>query len=239
MGARTSIGGEAVALKILRQLASEDQRLRFFAERALLGRLGGRHGFIGCSASSTPRPRWSWSSCRAGTSAPCRGRPCHSWTRFVLGSTRLGPSSGSMTTRSSIATSNRASILALTGPPGWPISGWLPGHPPRGLPEGWVEETVGTLGYTAPEFLRAPETATPTMDVYGLGAVLYETLTGRLPAMMEGDETEPDSGPGSSLGRAPPLAGSRRALLAAVIMRAIDPDPGTRFPARRGPPKRA
>src|SRR5690606_14268871 len=43
------------------------------------------------------------------------------------------------------------------------------GTPPRGLPEGWVEEEIGTLGYAAPELLREPGLATRTIDVYALG----------------------------------------------------------------------
>ena len=38
----------------------------------------------------------------------------------------------------------------------------------------------GTLGYVAPEVLRG-EPATPLSDIYGLGVVLYEALTGRAP----------------------------------------------------------
>ncbi|MBD3298005.1 MAG: protein kinase [candidate division Zixibacteria bacterium] len=40
--------------------------------------------------------------------------------------------------------------------------------------------TVGTLAYSAPELARGQE-ATPTADVYSLGVVMYQMLTGRLP----------------------------------------------------------
>lgn len=43
-----------------------------------------------------------------------------------------------------------------------------------------AEEILGTIAYLAPEILIG-EKATPAVDYYALGAILYELLTGRLP----------------------------------------------------------
>jgi serine/threonine protein kinase len=105
------------------------------------------------------------------------------------------------------------------------------GDPPRSLPEGWIEEEVGTLGYAAPELLRDPGAAGPAIDLYGLGATLYEALTGRLPHDLGPLETERELRWRLARGEPPvPLTerGCRGSQLGALIERALDPDPRSR-----------
>jgi serine/threonine protein kinase len=106
------------------------------------------------------------------------------------------------------------------------------GNPPRGLPDGWIEEQVGTLGYAAPEVVRDPATASVAADVHGLAAMLYEALTGRLPYMLEDVEDEAALRRRIVAGGAPtpvgsPVAAPRRII--AVLDRALSVSPEVRF----------
>lgn len=47
-----------------------------------------------------------------------------------------------------------------------------------------TQEVVGTLGYLAPELLRANQQPAPQADVYALGVMLYEVLAGRPPLQL-------------------------------------------------------
>ena len=88
---------------------------------------------------------------------------------------------------------------------------------------------LGTAAYVAPEVLRG-ERATTSSDLYGLGAVLYELLTGRPPRQVESladlGGSEPITEPGLLVPDPP-------AGLVATIMRCLDPDPRAR-PASAG-----
>jgi serine/threonine protein kinase len=56
---------------------------------------------------------------------------------------------------------------------------------------GFEDVRVGTLPYSAPEQILDPPTATyETADIYSLGVVLYEMLTGRIPFDLEDGEDE-------------------------------------------------
>ena len=63
----------------------------------------------------------------------------------------------------------------------------------HGLPADWTEDHVGTLPYAAPESVLAPASpATPAQDVYSVGVMLFEMLTGARPwEVAQGESPEP------------------------------------------------
>ncbi len=106
------------------------------------------------------------------------------------------------------------------------------GNPPRGLPSGWIEEQVGSLGFAAPELLRDASEAKPTLDIYGLGATLYEAVSGRLPFDFRPAEDEADLRARIAAGE-PPISLSARgqfpAELSGLLARALAPRAEDRY----------
>lgn len=97
---------------------------------------------------------------------------------------------------------------------------------------------LGTAPYMAPEHIRR-EPAAPSSDIYGLGAVLYELLTGRWPfeevfAGREARAGEERDYP--QLGAAPPPPPSRynaeiSLSLERIVLRCLEADAAARYPS--------
>jgi eukaryotic-like serine/threonine-protein kinase len=93
-----------------------------------------------------------------------------------------------------------------------------------------VGSVVGTAAYLAPEQARGEE-ATPSSDVYSLGVVLYQFLTGRLPyegaslaEMAVRQQSEQPLHPSSYADDVPQAVGD-------AVLVALDSDPAHRFAA--------
>jgi serine/threonine-protein kinase len=91
-----------------------------------------------------------------------------------------------------------------------------------------VGSVVGTAAYLAPEQVRGEE-ATPATDVYALGVVIYQFLTGRLPyegstlaELAVRQQNERPLPPSSYNDQVPEALG-------AAVLRALEGDPGRRY----------
>jgi serine/threonine protein kinase len=91
-----------------------------------------------------------------------------------------------------------------------------------------VGSVVGTAAYLAPEQVRGEE-ATPATDVYALGVVLYQFLTGRLP--YEGSSLAELAVRQQNESPLPPSTFSDEISesLGAAVMRALEGDPARRY----------
>jgi serine/threonine-protein kinase len=91
-----------------------------------------------------------------------------------------------------------------------------------------VGSVVGTAAYLAPEQVRGEE-ATPATDVYALGVVLYQFLTGRLP--YEGSTLAELAVRQQNERPLPPSAYNDQVpdTLGAAVLRALEGDPARRY----------
>ncbi len=92
-----------------------------------------------------------------------------------------------------------------------------------------VGAIVGTLAYIAPEVLRG-EPADPRSDVWALGVVMYEMLTGRRPF---GARTGLELSTAILRDPPPPLAGDVPPGLKTIIERCLEKDPARRYQSAR------
>ena len=96
-----------------------------------------------------------------------------------------------------------------------------------------TEELLGTAAYMAPEQARGDaRMVSPAADVYGLGAVLYEALTGAPPfqgarhRVLEAIQSEPPVAPRR---RRPELS----AELEAICLKCLEKEPRRRYPSAK------
>jgi serine/threonine protein kinase len=95
--------------------------------------------------------------------------------------------------------------------------------------QGSIGEVFGTPHYIAPEQARRSADATPLSDVYSLGVMLYEMLTGTVPF----DDPSATSVAILHLSEPPPLPRSLNPQLStqveAVLLKALEKDPQNRY----------
>jgi serine/threonine-protein kinase len=89
--------------------------------------------------------------------------------------------------------------------------------------------TLGSVHYFSPEQARGA-TTTPASDVYGLGLVLFEALTGQRPWSGETNDAIALARVGTTAPRVDTLRPEVPIALVDVVARALAPDPATRFP---------
>ncbi len=90
-------------------------------------------------------------------------------------------------------------------------------------------DALGTPGYMAPEQARGAEGADPRADVYALGVVLYEVLTGALPYTAD---TPMALVMQAAAGQTVPVSEIRRHLpegLARIVVRCLETEPARRY----------
>ena len=165
--------GRPVAIKRLMATDRPDLALRFDAEGRLLRKLGGRHHLIGCEVVLEDPPALVLELAPQGN------------LRDLLES--RGPLAPRVALTVLLQACDAVAWLHANGvvhrdvKPSNLVGAWdgtwrlidlgvaAHGDPPRGLPEGWIEEEVGTPGWRAPELNTDPSLADPRIDVYGLG----------------------------------------------------------------------
>lgn len=86
-------------------------------------------------------------------------------------------------------------------------------------------DLLGTLEYIAPEQMKNASLATPASDVYSAGAVLYESLTGEVPSLVDRLAAAP------ALNKAANLRPDAPRELLELLIQALQPDAKLRLPS--------
>ena len=233
---RARSGGEDVALKVLARVDAE-RIARFERERRLLGSLGEEQGFVGLldagSHDGTP-----WIVMPFVPGGTLRGKleggrpPVAETTRILL---ELGRALGAAHALGIVHRDLKPENILFTAQ-GRPLIAdlGLAKHFDRSARGGSQSLSLshhgglrGTVGYMAPEQISDARSVGPTADIFALGAIGYECLTGK-PAFA-GDSVVALLAEVVA-GRLEPMDASVvPAPLRAVIARALAADPRKRF----------
>lgn len=222
--------GDPVAVKKLVS-AKPDHRIRFEQECAVVRLLGGQRGIVAAVEAPGPEAALVMEYLEGRPAGPLAGPALRAVAAQLA--TALSWLHGHQVIHRDVKPSN-----LMFAPDGTlrliDFSTAAVGDPPRGLPLGWIEERVGTLGYAAPELLRDAATATPAVDFYGLGATLYELTTACLPFDLGPGEPE-ESLRARIAGGEPPVPIEARGFagpphLGNAIMAMLAVDPTARAP---------
>src|SRR5579871_1373978 len=181
-----SPSGDVVAIKLLRRLESQDARARFERERRILASLGADEGFVPLldAGETKDGPYLVMPLLGAGT---LRGRldrgplPIPEAVSLVAA---LARSVGAAHERHIVHRDLKPENVLFLGTKPLIADLGLAKH----LREGAAAsvgalsrdgEMRGTAGYMAPEQMESAREARPSADVFALGAILYECLSGR------------------------------------------------------------
>ncbi len=231
---RTASGSEA-ALKLLRRLDAA-ALASFEREQRLLASLGEREGFVGLLDSGTsPSGPWLLMPLLGGGTLRKRleAGPLGAAETLDIGvalATALGAAHARGIVHRDVKPENvlfTATGRALVADLG------LAKHFDRSAPGGSQSLSLssqgtlkGTAGYMAPEQIVAPSTVGPPADVFALGAVLYECLSGA-PAFQGATPLEVFAKVGSGVFE--PLGREVPRWLEDVVGRALEVDARARF----------
>jgi tRNA A-37 threonylcarbamoyl transferase component Bud32 len=250
--------GSIVALKLLQGMNNDQQALaRFDRERRLLSSLGKAEGFVPLLGSGEDRgnPYLVMPFLEGGTLRNRLDKEKFSQDEAVALVLRLAKAMGLAHERGIVHRDLKPENILFTGKrdsgenaPNAPIMGGrgTPLIADLGLGKHFKRSTAGasqtimlskegqfrgTVGYMAPEQTKDAMSAGPPADVFALGAILLECLTGE-PAF-KGES------PVEVLGRLASGDYSKRSSTAddrwldAIIDKSLEPDPGDRYPDAR------